>query len=285
MRLLVAFLLAISCVCALAQPAAVIEGVQLPAWREREGVRSPLVPGMSLRAGDRIVTGADARVVVKLAEGSVVKLGENGRLVFAEVSAAKEMFKAALQVLEGAFRFTTDVAAKSRKREVNVALEQVTIGIRGTDFWGRSRGDRQIVCLIEGAIQVGAAGEKPVTMDKPRQFYQRDKGKTLPVGLVDAKQLATWSLETDIADAKGALRRGGRFSVELATSDKEDPALRAMRDQLREAGYPAEIAQRKQADKLSYLVRIRQLPSQEEAQALANKLKGRFGVREPRVSG
>ena len=74
MRLLLAFLLAIACMSALAQPAAVIEGVQLPAWRERDGVRAPLVPGMSLRAGDRIVTGADARAVVKLSEGSVVKL-------------------------------------------------------------------------------------------------------------------------------------------------------------------------------------------------------------------
>ena len=68
-------------------------------------------------------------------------------------------------------------------------VAQVTAGIRGTDFWGRSRADRQIVCLIEGAIEVGADGEQPVRMDKPLQFYQRDKGKTQPVGLVDPKQL------------------------------------------------------------------------------------------------
>jgi hypothetical protein len=284
MKTLLALLFASVSLPALAQPAAVIDGVQLPAWRERDGGRAPLVPGMSLRAGDRIVTGKDARVLVKLAEGSVVKLGENGRLVFTEARPAKDLFKAALQVLEGAFRFTTDVAAKARKRDVSVALDQVTIGIRGTDFWGRSRADRQVVCLIEGAIQVGAAGEKPATMDKPRQFYQRDKGKTLPVGLVEQKQLDQWSLETDIADGKGALRRGGRFGLQLAVSGKEDPALRAVRDQLRAAGYPAEIAQRKQGDTLSYIVRIRQLPSREEAQALAAQLKGRHGVKEAVVS-
>ena len=81
-------------------------------------------------------------------------------------------------MLEGAFRFTTDVAAKARKREVSVRVQQVTIGIRGTDFWGRARAERQIVCLIEGAIEVGAAGEQPVTMDKPRQFYRRENGRT-----------------------------------------------------------------------------------------------------------
>jgi len=282
--LLLALLLGVASVQALAQPAAVIDGVQMPAWRERDGKRVPLVPGMELRAGDRIVTGKDSRVLVKLSEGSVVKLGENGRLVLAELQPGKELFRAALQVLEGAFRFTTDIAAKARKREVTVRVEQVTIGIRGTDFWGRSRGERQIVCLLEGAIQVGAAGEQPVTMDKPRQFYQRDKGKTQPVGFVEAKQLAQWSLETDLQAGKGALRSGGRFSVQLAAADKEEP-LRAVRDQLRKAGYPAEIAQRKQGDKLTYIVRIRQLPSREEAQALVDQVKGKFGVKDPKVSG
>jgi len=31
---------------AFAQPAALIEAVQMPAWRERDGKRMPLVPGM-----------------------------------------------------------------------------------------------------------------------------------------------------------------------------------------------------------------------------------------------
>ncbi|HWM45266.1 MAG TPA: FecR domain-containing protein [Burkholderiales bacterium] len=282
--LLLALLLGVASIHAFAQPAAVIEGVQMPAWRERAGTRLPLVPGMELRAGDRIVSGKDARIVVKLSEGSLVKLGENGRLVLSEVQPAKELFKAVLQVLEGAFRFTTDIAAKARKREVTVRVEQVTIGVRGTDFWGRSRAERQIVCLIEGAIQVGASGEQAVTMNQPRQFYVRDKGKTQPVGLVEEKQFGQWALETDIQDGKGALRRGGRFSVQLAQADKRD-ALVSTQKQLSEAGYPAEIAQRKQGDKASYVVRIRQLPSREEAQALINQLKGKYGVKEPRVSG
>jgi hypothetical protein len=280
--LLLALLLGVACVQAFAQPAAVIDGVQMPAWRERDGNRVPLVPGMELRAGDRILSGKDARVLVKLSEGSVVKLGENGSLRLAEVNASKELFRAALQVLEGAFRFTTDLAAKARKREVSVRVEQVTIGIRGTDFWGRSRAERQIVCLIEGAIQVGAAGEQPVTMNKPRQFYQRDKGKTQPVGLVEPAQLQQWAGETEIGAGKGALRRGGRFGVQLAAADREQP-LRAVRDQAREAGYPAEIAQRKDGAKLTYIVRIRQLPTREEAQILADQLKGKFGAAEPTV--
>ena len=280
--LLLGLLLAAGSLQALAQPAAVIEGVQMPAWRERDGKRAPLVPGMELRAGDRILSGKEARVVVRLSEGSLVKLGENGTLRLAEIEPSRDIFRAALEVLQGAFRFTTDVAAKPRKREVSVRVDTVTIGIRGTDFWGRSRAELQIVCLIEGAIQVGAPGEPPVTMDQPRQFYRRDKGKTQPVGLVEPKQLGQWALETDIETGKGALRRGGRFSVALYAAG-EQPQATSVRNQLREAGYPAEVTGRKEADKTTYVVRIRYLPSRDEAQALAERLKGSFGISEPRV--
>ena len=167
---------------------------------------------------------------------------------------------------------------------VSIRVAQVTAGIRGTDFWGRSRDDRQVVCLIEGAIDVGADGEKPVRMDKPLQFYQRDKGKTQPVGQVDPKQLEQWGRETEIEAGKGAARRGGKFMVELATLDSQS-AAGAISRQLQEAGYPAQVAQRKEGEKVTYTVRIRQLPSREEAQILANRLKGKFGVKEPKVAG
>jgi len=221
---------------------------------------------------------------VRLAEGSIVKLGENGQLRFTELSPTRELFKAALNVLEGAFRFTTELAAKNRKREVTVRAAQVTAGIRGTDFWGRSRAGNEIVCLIEGAIEVAADGEQPVAMNQPLQFYRRLDSKTQPIGVVEKKQLDQWSAETDLQAGKGAARRGGRFSVLLATAEEQNAAL-ALYDELRNAGYPAEIWPVKQADKLVYVVRIRQLPSRAEASALAGKLRGKFGITEPKVSG
>jgi hypothetical protein len=278
--LLLALVLAVSSLQALAQSAVLVDGVQMPAWRERGAARVPLVPGMELRAGDRILTGKDARVLLKLSEGSVVKLGENGKLVINELQPATELFRAALQVLEGAFRFTSDVAAKARKRDVKVSIDQVTIGIRGTDVWGRARGERQIVCLLEGAVEVAGPGEAPVRLDQPRQFYRRDKGKTEPVGFVDAKQFQQWATETDIEAGRGALRSDGAFALTLLTSDQQADA-RGVRDQLRQAGYPAEIARGKDG----YTVRIRYLPSREEAQALASRLKGRYGTEEAKISG
>jgi hypothetical protein len=269
-----------------AQPAAVVEGVQMPAWVERAGTRTPIAPGMVLQPGDVIHTGASSRLLVRLSERSLVKLGENGQLRFTELSPTKEIFRAALGVLEGAFRFTTDVAAKARRRDVRVTVATVTAGIRGTDFWGRSRTSEnlQVVCLIEGAIDVEAQGEQAVRLDQPRQFYRRRAGQTEPVGLVEPAQLQQWAEETEIQAGRGAARRGGRFQVHLARAESQDAAL-AVYDQLRAAGYPAEIRPLRRGEQVTYIVRIRSLPSRAEAQALANQLRGRHGVENPIVPG
>jgi cell division septation protein DedD len=270
-----------------AQSAAVVEGVQMPAWVERsEGggpIRKiPVLPGMQLKAGDKLVTGGGSRLQVRLSEGSVVKLGENGSLQLKELEPSKTLFRAALGVLEGTFRFTTDLAAKNRRRDVSISVATVTAGIRGTDLWGKSVPDRQIVCLIEGKIEVGAPNEAPVTMDQPRQFYRREKGATQPVGLVEEAQLVEWAKETDIEKGKGAARRGGKWNVNLISAADQAKVLDVY-DQVRAAGYGAELFPIKAGEKRLYVVRIRSLPSKAEAQSLADQLRGKYGVSDPKV--
>ena len=273
-----------------AQPAAVVEGVQMPAWVERaEGAAAsgavrkiPVVPGMQLKAGDKLLTGGGSRLQVRLAEGSVVKLGENGSLQLKELEPSKSLFKAALGVLEGAFRFTTDLAAKTRKREVSITVATVTAGIRGTDLWGKSAPGRQIVCLIEGRIEVGAPNEEQIVMDQPMQFYRREKDVTQPVGFVDGAQLTQWAAETEIEKGRGAARSGGKWRVNLITASKQGDALDVY-DQVRAAGYGAELIPAMAGEKRIYIVRIRSLPSKAEAQALADQLKGKYGVENPKV--
>jgi hypothetical protein len=267
-----------------AQPAASIDSVQMPAWVERSGRRTPLLPGMELRAGDQIFTGAGSRAIVRLSEGSVVKLGENGTLRFSEINRSPELFRAALGVLQGAFRFTTELVGQKRKREVDIRVAQVTAGIRGTDLWGRGRKDNEVVCLIEGEIEVGVEGDLRYTLDKPLQFYRRVDAKTQPIGFIDQKQLGEWAKETELDPGKPSLRAGGRFSVLLASVADQRSAL-GLYDELRKAGYPAEILPRREGEQVSYIVRIRQLPSRAEAQALGEQLKGKFGITEPKVSG
>ena len=210
----------------LAQQAAVVEGVQMPAWVEHGNERKPLAVGMELKSGDTVKTGTGSRALVKLSEGSLVKLGENGSLLINDIEPdSGGIFKAALRVDQGAFRFTTDLLQKARRREVSIRVATVTAGIRGTDLWGKSVPERQIVCLIEGAIEVGAEGEQPVRMDQSRQFYRRENGQTQPVGFVEAAQLGEWAKETDIEAGKGAARRGGKWNVNLITAADQSTVI------------------------------------------------------------
>jgi len=184
---------------ALAAPAAVLEQVRGPAWIDRAGKEMPATPGTELIVTDTVRSGAGARVYVRLGEGSIVKLGENARLALLDLKPEQGgVFRAVLDVASGAFRFTTQAVEKPRKRDVKIRAATATVGIRGTDVWGRARPGEEIVCLIEGRIEVAAAKEKPVVMAKPRQFYQRVKGKTQPLTVISAERLAQLARETEI---------------------------------------------------------------------------------------
>lgn len=264
---------------------AVVEAVQMPAWVERDGARVPVAPGMALQSNDSLRTGANARLLLKLAEGSSVKLGENAQLSLAQIQVRKDnVFAATLRVLEGAFRFTTDVLAKARRREVAISVATVTTGIRGTDVWGKAAADRDIVCLIEGRIEVTREGDPPVTMDQPLSFFIAPRGRpALPVQPVKDEQLRQWAAETEIEVGRGAARRGGRWKVVLASGESESEVLRVY-EAVRAAGYAAEVDPRRVQGRRVYDVRIAQLPSRAEADALATALAGRYGVSSPRVT-
>jgi len=268
-----------------AAPPAVVEAVQMPAWVERGGSRVPLAPGMALAPDDDLRTGANARLLVKLAEGSSVKLGENARLRIAQAQLRRDnVFASTMNLLAGAFRFTTDVLAKARRREVSISVATVTAGIRGTDLWGKAAADRDIVCLIEGRIEVARAGDPPLTMDQPLSFFIAPRGQPpLPVQPVKPEQLQQWATETEIAAGAGAARRGGRWKVVLASGESENEVLRVYQD-VRAAGYAAELAPKRVDGRRAYDVRIAQLPSRAEAEALAASLAGKHGVSAPRVT-
>jgi hypothetical protein len=197
LRLFLAALLSFPAMAAHADAPVRVAGVQNGAWIDRGGSVEPLAAGMEIRAGDRVRTGAGARVQLQLAEGSAVKLGENAHLSIESV-ATKGFFRATLNVVQGAFRFTTATAASNARREVDIKVRSIVAGIRGTDLWGRSNEERDLVCLIEGRITVAQIGGPAVAMSQPLDFFQKPRGApALPVGKVDPKQLAEWAAETE----------------------------------------------------------------------------------------
>ena len=261
---------------ACAQPA-VVEAVQYPAWLERGGNAVPLAPGTALQPQDRLRTGANARVQLKMSEGSAMKLGENAQFVF-DRSDDRGVFRATLSVLAGAFRFTTDALRKGQRRDIAIKVKNVTAGIRGTDLWGKSTGERDLVCLLEGKISVGAEGHPTVTLDQPLDFYQKPRGGAPAVAKVDPKQIEQWKLETEISPDGAAARKGGKWRVMAATFRTRDEAL-ALNRALRSGGYPSEVTPREGA----FAVVIAGLAGESEARALMANLRTVNGVAVPVV--
>lgn len=257
---------------------AAVEAVVSPAWVERaDGAREPLAPGLVLRNGDRVLTGAGSRVLLRLAEGSAVKLGENARLgvdrLTDNASATDRLVGGALDVIQGAFRFTTRFFGTQRaRRDFSIRIVTVTAGIRGTDVWGKSSADRDVVCLIEGRVFV-QHGEQAFTMQEPLSFYVAPReGQRQPVAPVAPAQLQQWATETEIPPAGGASRNGGTHRVVLAAAAEEAVALE-LGARLRRDGYPARLRAYRTAAGLRYEVHIAGLAGTEDAATLSAALR------------
>jgi hypothetical protein len=287
--LLGALLMAVTTAASAARSHLEVEGVQMPAWVERaSGAREPLGVGMALDNRERIYTGPGARALLRLADGSLIKLGENGVLALDDLDrkrvSARDVVTASLDVVRGAFRFTTQALSRSRtERDVKIRIVTLTAGIRGTDVWGKADDARDIVCLIEGRITV-ARGQEAFTMDQPLSFYIAPRNAPpLPVAPVSQQQLDQWARETEIGAGAGAMRKGGRWKVYVAEAATQEAAL-GIYDALRNAGYAAEIYPVRSGAAHVYRVRVPDLPSRGEAQALAAKLAASMGYPAPKVS-
>ena len=273
-RIALAFALGLAATLASAQTA-VVEAVQYPAWLERGGHAVPLTPGTVLQPRDGLRTGGNARVQMKMAEGSTVKLGENAKFII-DTADNRGAFRAALSVIAGAFRFTTDELRKSQKRDVTIRVKNVTAGIRGTDLWGKSTDERDLVCLLEGSISVGSQGHPEVTLDKPLDFYQKPRDGAPSVAKVDEAQIKLWAAETELSPEGPGATRGGTWAVIAGKYGKRDHALELNRI-LRANGYPTEVAVR---DGL-FVVQIGGLVGESEARALMANLRQVKGVALP----
>jgi hypothetical protein len=181
-----------------------VEGFVSPAFIERaDGKREPLRIGMNVSGKEKVHTGPSGRALLRMSEGSSVKLGENAALAVDQLlemdSPKGGVVNASLEVLRGAFRFTTGVLAKtSGERDVRVKVNTITAGIRGTDVWGKSESDRDIVCLLEGRVEV-THGAAQFVMNEPNSFYIAPrKGRAAPVSRVTEEQVKIWSAETEI---------------------------------------------------------------------------------------
>lgn len=261
-----------------------VEAMQMPAWYERAGVKQALKPGMELNSGDVITTGADARMLLRLDEGSLVKMGEHASLDLTTMLPPRssiDYFEAAINVIKGAFRFTTTALGQGNKRQIDIRIGSIAAGIRGTDIWGSATDDQDIVCLIEGRISAQREGEAAFTMSEPLSFYIAPKHKpAAPVKPVPPEQLTKWAAETEVVDGGGVLTVDGTWAVNLMSLDSA-AATEPVIKKLAAAGYAADMHNFLWHDRQWYRIRITGFRSRADANTFMRFIDGKYGIVKP----
>jgi FecR protein/SPOR domain len=273
---------------ALATSAAEVEGLQMPAWLTRDGKRVPLAVGAQVRNGDTITTGEGARVLLRLPEGSAVKLGENARFELNDMlqrrNSNRQLFSATLGVTQGAFRFTTPSEDKSQSaRKIDVKFPTITASITGTDIWGKSSANQDLVALIEGKMNVTRKGEQPVTITQARTVYIAPPDAPRTLQTITVAQLNGFAQETEMQAGAGVAGRGGNWKIYAASTPNKDEAL-AIYERVLDAGYSAAIQPTVSGGKQVFNVRIVGLMSEADGVAVAVKLRVQLGLQDVRVS-
>lgn len=266
-------LVALASTAAWAAAPARVEVVQAPAWLDRGGMTQPLAAGMELDSGDVVRTGPGARAYLMLAEGSRVKLGESARFGLHTRSLQPEKtFRGALDVVAGAFRFTTAKLKKAMPREVAIRVGTATIGIRGTDVWGKTDKDGDLVALLEGRIEIARAGQT-TEMSQAMTYYDAPTGKGAEVKSLDLETFARLARQTDIVPGDGAADRHGKWRILAGSAASEAGALEIY-DQARAAGYAARIRPRSaEGGGQNYEVVLGGYASATEAEVAAARLR------------
>ena len=268
----------------------VVEAVQLPAWVERNGERRPAEPGVQLRDSDKAITAGNARMLLRMSDRSVIKLGEQTEFQIEAVSLRKPQaagpseLSATLRLVTGVFRYATDYASKAlgNKRELNLKMATATVGIRGTDFWSMTDAAHDAVCMFEGKVEVVRDAKPGVMLDKPGAFWAVFTGEPeKPAGQATPDQLAKFINQAELQPGQGIVLQGGRWRTVAGFLPTAAQANK-LRSSLQTAGYPAEVL----AKDGKFEVRINQFATQEDAETVLKRLQAdaALGVTEGRVA-
>ncbi len=261
----------------------VVEAVQMPAWTTRSGQRVPLSPGDAVTTADEVETAGAAALVLRMPEGSLIRLGEKTRLGIQrlEVNPADghTAVRSELKLFDGFFRFATSAVAKAvGQREIDVSLRTATIGIRGTDFWSMTDAVHDAACLFEGKVDLATRDQGALTLDKPTAFWARFFDQPVkPVGNATPDELAKFLASTEMQPGKGVAVEGGRWRVVAATVSAAAAAT-ALAARLRTEGYPALVRAKTLNGRNMHEVRINGLATRNDAGAVLEKIKAVEGV-------
>lgn len=135
--------------------------------------------GVEVQDDDILETGASAAAQIEMRDGTVLKLGNNGRLVLSEYRTDdnRNVIRAGLDVLSGWLRFA--VAKLQGGADYHINTPTMTIGIRGTEGVIEAEHAQGALYLEEGEVDVRAPDDATggATRVRSGDFIQRAYGR------------------------------------------------------------------------------------------------------------
>ncbi len=121
-----------------------------------------LKSGDAVSVGDRLKTGAEGRVTVRLKDGTRLMVGNDTELEITEHYAEKDRRGALYSLTQGKLR--TVVMKFSGKSDIRVKTRSGVMGIKGTDFIVMNRNDANIVFGMEDSVNVAGLDHASVDL-------------------------------------------------------------------------------------------------------------------------
>ena len=162
-----------------------------------------LYAGAPVYSGARILTGSDARVRLQMLDDTAIILGANTEFVVGDYhyDAAADAGRASLELVRGFFRAITGRITKRDNAPFTLKTASLTLGVRGTDFWGEQHPNLAQIALISGrsiivSTRAGSVeitsplyGTRVTSADKPPEppYRWSDAELARAVGTVDWK--------------------------------------------------------------------------------------------------
>jgi len=114
------------------------------------------VAGAPIQMGDRLRTGANARLQVTFRDNSVLTLGEQANVVVDRYVFDPEQSKGEilLKSTQGALRFAGGKLKQMTDKKIGVTTPVAALAVRGTEFWAGPIDGQYGVLLLKGKVDV-----------------------------------------------------------------------------------------------------------------------------------
>jgi hypothetical protein len=123
-------------------------------WRGETAI--PAKAGDEITRGDTLSTAADSRLLLVFKDGTQLTLGERAEafIEYFVYNPIKKKGAAFVEIVKGAFRFTSGRIREFSDKRVEVRAGSLTFAAEGSDFWGGPMDDAYAFLLISGLLEV-----------------------------------------------------------------------------------------------------------------------------------